>query len=101
MNSFFLQIATPDRDFFSGEVEYLSVDTPTGREGFMRGALPKIAVLSAGKIEINVDGQKTAFVCSDGIIYVKPDGISLLTGSCRNAGEAEPVELASADAELK
>ncbi len=101
MSSFFLKIATPDRDFFSGKVEYLSVNTPNGREGFMRGAIAKIAVLSAGKIEITVDGQKTAFTCSDGIICVKSDGISLITGFCRNADEPEVEEQVSSDKEYK
>lgn len=67
----------------------------------MRGALPKIAVLSAGKIEITVDGQKTAFSCSDGIVYVKPDGISLITGFCRSADEPEVEERISSEKEYR
>ena len=47
MSTFRLHVVTPMRDFYSGEVEYVSVKTPDGREGFLSGALPRVAVLSA------------------------------------------------------
>ena len=42
MSTFELRIVTPDGLFYSGEVEYLSVQTTDGRVGFMRGALPRV-----------------------------------------------------------
>lgn len=81
MSKFYLRIITPVGEFFSGKVEYLSVDTPSGREGFMRGALCKLAVLSAGRITVD-DGERTDFVCGNGFISVEKDGVTLITSEC-------------------
>ena len=49
---FLLEIVTPDREFFSGLVEELFVDTPTGEMEVMYHTLPMIASVSAGLITI-------------------------------------------------
>ncbi len=86
MSKFFLRIATPERDAFSGEVEYLSFDTPRGREGIMRGAIPRIAVVSAGKLEITDCGVKTVLNVGDGLIHVERGGVTVVTSRCDGDG---------------
>ncbi len=89
MSSFYLRIATPDADRFSGRVEYVSLDTPDGRIGLMRGALARIAVLDAGRIEITDGGTKKIFVCGDGLVRVDAGGVTVLTSKCGPQDENE------------
>ncbi len=88
MSTFRLHVVTPMRDFYSGEVEYVSVGTPDGREGFLSGALPRVAVLSAGVIEIKTSVIETRIVCGDGLVSVTPSGVTVLSEHCRFEGEA-------------
>lgn len=83
-----MHVVTPMRDFYSGEVEYVSVGTPDGREGFLSGALPRVAVLSAGVIEIKTSVIETRIVCGDGLVSVTPSGVTVLSEHCRFEGEA-------------
>lgn len=85
MSAFDLHIVTPTSDFYSGRVEYVSVNTPDGRIGFLHGALPRIAVLSAGTINIKVGEAQTVLVCGDGIFRVGENGVDIVTSECRNA----------------
>ena len=89
MNSFRLHIVTPDSDFYTGDIEYLCVDTPNGKEGFMHGALPRIAVLSAGSIEIKTSVLELKAHCGGGLVYVNRDGITVLTENCRFDGDED------------
>ena len=87
--SFSLHIATPALDVFSGTVDYVSLNTPDGRAGFLRGALPRIAVLSAGTIEITVGDEKITFYCDDGIFGITSDGMTIVTSSCYDSENAQ------------
>lgn len=73
-----MRIATPARDVFSGNVDYVSVNTPDGRAGFLRGALPRVAVLSEGVIEITVGDEKISIYSSDGIFSITSDGMTIV-----------------------
>lgn len=87
MKTFLVRIATPDCDFYSGAAEYLSVDTPDGRVGFLRGALPRIAVLSRGRIELTDGEGKKIFYCGDGMLRVGADSVTVLTSDCSDSLE--------------
>ena len=89
MNSFLLHIVTPDNDFYTGEIEYLCVDTPNGKEGFMHGAASSIAVLKAGIIDIKTSVLELKAICGDGLIYVDRDSVTVLTEHCRFDGEED------------
>lgn len=89
MKSFRLHIVTPDSDFYTGDIEYLCVDTPDGKQGFLQGAMPRIAVLSAGSLLIKTSVLEQKAICGDGILCVSPDGITVLTENCRFEGDKE------------
>lgn len=92
MSTFRLHVVTPMRDFYSGEVEYVSVETPDGREGFLSGALPRVAVLSAGVIEVKTSVIKTRIICGDGLVSVMPSGVTVLSEHCRFEGDEVEVD---------
>ena len=61
---------------------YLRIATPDGRAGFMRGALPRVSVVSAGYLEISDEGMRKRFDCGDGLLCVDGDGVTLITSRC-------------------
>lgn len=79
MSTFELRIVTPDGLFYAGDVEYLSVQAPDGREGFMRGALPRVGILCAGRVEFKTSVIQKSVNCGDGIVRVSGDGVTLIT----------------------
>lgn len=98
-----MNVVTPTRDFYSGEVEYVSIGTPDGREGFLSGALPRVAVLSAGAIEVKTSVLEMRMICGGGIVSVAPDGVTVLTERCRFEGDAaeEQTTAAPTDGSVK
>ena len=76
------------RDVFSGMVDYVSVDTPDGRAGFLYGALPRVAVLSEGVIEVTIGEEKIGFYAADGVYSITKDGMTVATSECVGPDEA-------------
>lgn len=89
MSTFSLRIATPVRDIFSGTVDYVSLNTPDGRAGFLRGALPRVAVLSEGVLEITVGDEKMQLHCADGIFSISAGGMTVITSDCYDMAQAQ------------
>lgn len=89
MSSFALRIATPVRDVFSGTVDYVSLNTPDGRAGFLYGALPRIAVLSEGVIEVTVGDEKLSLYCADGIFSISSGGMTVITSDCYDMAQSQ------------
>ena len=82
MSTFSLRSVTPDRDVFSGMVDYVSLDTTDGRVGFLRGALPRVAVLKQGLIEVTIGKDKISFYTSDGVYNITKSGITIASSDC-------------------
>ena len=89
MSTFALHIVSPVRDIFSGTVDYVSLNTPDGRAGFLRGALSRVAVLSEGVIEIAVGEEKLSFYCGDGIYSVNDGGMTIAVCECYDLDKPE------------
>ena len=56
-NKFNLEIITPEKQFFSGEVEDIIVTTPDGEMGILNNHYRTVACLVPGSIIILVDGK--------------------------------------------
>ena len=88
MSTFSLRIVTPDKDVFSGMVDYVSVETSDGRVGFLRGALSRVVVLKEGMIEVTVGEKKIGFYTSDGVYSITKSGMTIASADCYNIKEA-------------
>lgn len=93
-----LNIITPEKVFYEGAVEYLSLEAPDGRVGFMRGALPRVSVLKAGRLSIKAESVDESFMCGDGIVRVTKDGVTVLTSYC---GQKRETDGSAADVDFK
>lgn len=101
MSAFGLTIVTPSGQAFSGDVEYLSVPLSDGRAGFMRGALPRVCVLSAGEIKATLSQSEKRFMCGDGILRVSVDGITVITSACKDTSSVQIANDKTDDDQIK
>ena len=102
--TFRLEIITPDRVFFSGEVEHVIVTTTHGEMGLLAGAMPLVATLADGTLKIHQNNKWMNAVSGEGFLEVNPTGVILLTESAEwpyelrekaAAGDADEVDLIS------
>lgn len=93
MSTVCLHIVTPSGVYYSGSVDYVSVNAVDGRMGLMRGALPGIFVLKAGTLEYTVGEDKTTLCCGDGILRVDGD-VTVITDMCGIGGKVDLVATA-------
>lgn len=98
MKTVSLEIITPEKRFYQGEITSLVVDTPAGQLNFLPGHIPLVTVLSIGAIRIKPkDSQewKEAFV-SEGFLEVTQTSIRVFTQA---AEWPEDIDVARASAD--
>ena len=78
-----LMVLTPEREFYSGNAVYVSVETMAGSIGVMAGHVPMVSALGVGALVIQPEegDERTAFH-SEGFIEVRPDGVYILSQAC-------------------
>jgi F-type H+-transporting ATPase subunit epsilon len=81
-----LEIVTPEKHLFSGQVDSVTVPANTGYLGILPGHAPLLAELGIGEISFSADGETDYLFCSWGFLEVLPDRVVLL---------AQTAELAS------
>ena len=75
----FLEIITPDKNLFSGEVNSVKVPGTKGSFAILKNHAPIISTLEKGKVKIVTDKEKEVFIDIDGgLIEVKKNKIILL-----------------------
>ena len=92
MNTFKLEVLTPRREFYSGDVEAVTIVLEDGEMTLLKDHEPMLAALEIGEMRIKTaDGWKNAFA-SQGFVEVRPDE-TLIVGDrelevqlARNAG---------------
>lgn len=75
MAKFRLEIITPERRFYDGQVDSLVIDTGNegGKLGILAGHMPMVAALAIGSIRFKTDGEWKSCFCSEGFVEVRPD----------------------------
>jgi len=77
--TFQLEIITPDRSFFNGRAEALTVTTPHGEMGVLVGAMPLVASLAPGTLKILQNKKWMEAVTADGFMEVYPHKTIIFT----------------------
>lgn len=88
-NTFFLEIVTPDRKFFSGEVEMLVLKTPEGEIGILKGHMPMVVAVAIGPIRIQKDGDWLEAVLSEGFMKIMQDKTVIMTDTAEWPNEID------------
>ncbi len=87
--TFNLEIVTPDRKFFSGEVEMVVLKTPEGEMGILAGHTPMVVAVAVGPIKIKKDGDWLEAVLTEGFMEVKQEKTVVLTDSAEWPNEID------------
>ena len=78
MSLFKLYISTPEKLFFSNDVESVVLTSTEGEVGVLSGHMPMVTALATGTVKMSVKGVwKTAFV-SGGFAEIKHDEVVVL-----------------------
>ena len=83
MSKFFrLQVISPDRIFYDGDVEMVELTTSEGEMGVLKGHIPLTAILVPGVLKIKEDGQEKTAALHDGFVEIFQDHMTILAESC-------------------
>lgn len=88
-STFVLEIITPERKFFSGEVEMVILKTPEGEMGILQGHVPMVVAVDIGPIKIKKDGEWLEAVLTEGFMEVKQDKTVILTDTAEWPNEID------------
>ena len=77
-SEFHLEIVTPERKFFSGNVEMVILKTPEGEMGILKDHMPMVVAVAIGPIRIKKDGQWLEAVLTEGFMEIKQDKTVIL-----------------------
>ena len=81
-HTFHLEILTPERRFFSGEVEALTFVADDGEWTILKGHAPMVVVLRPGALQLKQDGVWRDAVNSEGYMEVGDHGVVLFAQTC-------------------
>lgn len=87
--TFNLEIVTPDRKFFSGEVEAVIFRTLDGEMGILKGHAPMVVAVAIGPLRIKKDGEWLDAVLTEGFMEIKQDKTIILTDTAEWPNEID------------
>ena len=91
MNTVYADILSPEKIFFSGEVEQLIFATPEGSMGIMAGYMPIIAAVADGILEIDAAGERKIAAVGQGFCIVSENKASFYLDTVEWADEIDAV----------
>jgi len=86
---FNLNILTPEREFFDGDVEAVTAYAPDGSVMVLADHAPFIMPVSIGNISIKQNGVWDSSVNSEGFMEVRRDGVMIFVQSCEHPEEID------------
>src|SRR3989344_1934510 len=101
MNSFSLEVITPDTVAFSGPVSRVSVPSTTGQLGILPRHISLFAVLDAGEVIVSQTGQTTSIAIGGGFVQGTPSHTVILVSRAQHADHLNETEFQSALARAK
>ncbi len=79
---FNLQIISPTRIFYDGDVDMVEMKTTEGEIGILAGHIPLTAILQPGVLRIkSAEGEREAALL-DGFVQIQKDRVTVLAESC-------------------
>lgn len=95
MSVFRLEILTPEKIFFEGDVEMLIVRSTDGEIGILHNHAPLVAPIDISIMKIKMNGEWRECFISGGFMEVKPETTLVLTDAVE---WPEEIDLARAEA---
>lgn len=93
-----VEIVTPSRQLFSGDVQMITMPGIDGEMGVLGGHAPLLTTLNIGEIALHrADGETEYIAVSGGVVEVRPDKVIILA---RSAERADEIDIARAEAAM-
>lgn len=89
-NTFYLEIVTPERTFFTGKALSLILPALDGQQGVLAGHEPMVTAVESGVLEYRTeDGQWHFAAVSRGFAEVMPEYVILLVSTAEHPSEID------------
>ncbi|WP_066713248.1 ATP synthase F1 subunit epsilon [Clostridium sp. Marseille-P299] len=79
---FQVQVISPDRIFYEGDVDMIEVRTSEGDMGIYKNHIPLTAILVPGILKLKKDSEQKEAALHDGFIEILGDRVIILAESC-------------------
>jgi F-type H+-transporting ATPase subunit epsilon len=89
MATFKLEIVTPEKMVFSGEVNGITAWGVEGQLGILPHHAPLMTMLQPGDLLIRKDNGEEYLTISGGFLEVRPDKVIILADACERAEEID------------
>ena len=90
-NTFYLEIITPDRQFYTGPATNLTMPALDGEYGVQPGHEPIVTALEPGNVRYCVDGTWKEVVVTQGFAEIMPDYAILLVATADRLEDIDKV----------
>ena len=88
-STFYLEIITPERQFYIGPAEALVFPAVDGEMGVYPGHEPAVTAVEPGELHYKVDGKWEPAAVGAGFVEIKPDYVILLVGFAEHPEEID------------
>lgn len=94
-----VEIVTPRRELFNGEVQMITLPGIEGQMGIMGQHAPLLTTLDIGEIILHRSGEEDDYIAvTGGVVEVRPDKVIILA---RSAERADEIDTARAEAAMR
>jgi F-type H+-transporting ATPase subunit epsilon len=100
-NQFLLQIATPDKLLFSGNVSEVTAPGTDGVFGVLAGHANFVTSLRPGEVLFSHGGENRHIAVRGGFAEATPTRVYILVNAAQNGAEIDPVEAVKTRDEVK
>ena len=84
-----LEIVTPERLAYSGEVDSVQVPGSEGEMGILPHHAPLVSMLGIGELVIRTGGTEELFAIAGGFVQVRPDKVVVMAETADLASEID------------
>lgn len=88
-NTFYLEIVTPERNFFEDQVEMVILKTTSGEIGILKNHMPMVASVAIGPLRIKQNGSWKEALLTEGFIRVSPEKTIIMTDTAEWPDEVD------------
>lgn len=81
-----LQVITPDKEFFHGDVSMVELNTADGELGVYPQHIPLTTAAAPGVLKIHQDGQVKKAALLSGFLQILPEKMTILAEVCEWPG---------------
>lgn len=84
-----VDIVTPEKMLFSGEVDMVTLPGANGQMGVLRGHAPLLSTLDIGEIVLHRREGNEYIAVSGGVVEVRPDKVTILADVAESSEEID------------